>query len=702
MTMADENTALIAASGASGVTLYSFDLTTYTIATLYTLEGVTDLVGLDLLENVRPDLITEEPAETGTMVHAYVKTESGYAWVKMDPATGACEVIQEGDTAYTGAGLGNDGMIYAYADGKYVQIDPANGYAVTEGAADAYNVPINDATGSAQEQVVSLIDEKSLTAVDVTVGGYLHYVSLDNWNLPYLVKLFDYTVPTAERKSPYIFDDKGVEAIAYQSCELLTDHTYFYEHYLVINSDGDLYKLTEKTKVYDGTRGWRRSAELLADLNLDVSGGASMTMADENTALIAASGASGVTLYSFDLTTNTISTLCTLDGVTDLVGLELLDKVQPAQTAQEKVLPNGKLMSVANTGSTSRAVTVPEAVVIADGTVKFDLVETENVTNGKLVVNFDASVLTFQECTSASVLFSVNSSEAAEGKLVIAYASGSAVAAGDVLASLTFTYDGDVIDTEALISTEQRNAEDAVSEEETVVEISNAVQNVAYNTATQTGYATVQEALAAAQAGQTIVLLTDAEEASVQVTPGVTLDLNGHELTVSFAVAFNSGHIVDAVGSGRLVAAMDHVVLDEENAMVPVYDGEGYIFTKVGFAIRQDKSWTEGFKINAMAYPVNMDVVELLKNGGADNNVRIMIQLTWDTDAGTGSQQFAFSDEVVSQVYSSNNGKSWTGYSKMFSMVVTGFENIENLTARIAVVSGTDVEYISTTAVDIT
>ena len=136
--------------------------------------------------------------------------------------------------------------------------------------------------------------------------------------------------------------------------------------------------------------------------------------------------------------------------------------------------------------------------------------------------------------------------------------------------------------------------------------------------------------------------------------------------------------------------------------MIPVYDGTGYLFTKAGFAIRRDTTYTgEGFKINAVACPVNMEAVELLKDGGADNNIQIMIRLSWDTAEGTGSQDFVFNDDVVTSVYSSNNG-TWDSYSKMFSMVVTGYEGIENLKANVIVISGTDAEYVSSNNVEIT
>ena len=224
---------------------------------------------------------------------------------------------------------------------------------------------------------------------------------------------------------------------------------------------------------------------------------------------------------------------------------------------------------------------------------------------------------------------------------------------------------------------------------------------VAVNTTTNTTYATVAEALEAAAEGQTVALLTDCTADRVLVTPGVTLDLKGFNLTAAYTVGFNTAHVVDSVGTGRLVAEAQKVVLDEANSMIPVYDSTGYIFTKAGFALRLDTSYTgDGVKINAVACPQNMDVVELLKDGGDDNNIDIVIRLYWDTVDGSGSQEFKFTDAVVGSVYSHNNG-TWNSYSKMFSMVITGFEHVTNLRAKILMVSGTNVEYISSQSLTI-
>ena len=225
---------------------------------------------------------------------------------------------------------------------------------------------------------------------------------------------------------------------------------------------------------------------------------------------------------------------------------------------------------------------------------------------------------------------------------------------------------------------------------------------VAQNTATEACYATVKDALDAAREGETVILLADVTETTVMVTPGITLDLNGKCLWASYAVAFDTAHFIDSAQTGRLNIGIDHVVLDEENAMLPVYDGEGFIFTKAGFALRQDSTYTgEGIRINAMAYPTRMEAVELLKDGGSDNAVQIVILLSWTTIEGTGYQEFVFTESVVGDVYTSNQG-AWNAYGKMFSMTITGISNIENLKANMVIVSDTNAAYISSTSVSIT
>jgi len=392
--------------------------------------------------------------------------------VAIDPDTLEMTVLSDySEVAYDGAGMGPDGMIYASVNGRYVQINISNGFATVTGAAVSYSMPIMDGTSSAPAQQIVLKDQKNDADREVTVGGYMYY-GADDWDVPYLVKLFDYSAGTTKNHY-YGGMDTYAAAIAYIGCEQV-DAYYFYEYYLAVNSSGELYKLTEKTKVYDNTLGWQRSAELIADLGLNVKNGASMEMLSGTVAMISVSGASGVELYSFDLTTNTLKSLGTLAGVTDLVGLSLLSEVQAAETTAKAQRPSATFSVPASDNAAGKDAQ-NDGVTIAGNTVKIDLVEAQNVTNGKLVVTFDPGKLTFQSITGAGTLIAVNDSMAAEGKLIIAYAAGSAISAGDVLASLVFAYEGEYVTTQVTISAEQRNELDSVTEDATVVVIDNYV-----------------------------------------------------------------------------------------------------------------------------------------------------------------------------------------------------------------------------------
>ena len=534
MTMISETAAVISLNTASGVELYTFDVTANALTKVGTLEGVTDLVGLSMVEGIEVPEQPEQPevpecdhSKLGAWEHdenghwktcecgekaeqgehtftegvcvcgyadpnykpeqpeqpeedkapiAYVTTAEGNVWVAIDPETLAVTNLSDySDAAYDGAGLGADGMMYASANGKYIQIDPENGYAESVGGDTLYSMIVIDGTASAPEETVSLIDEKSGASVDVTVGGYMQYVAMDDWNTPYLVKLFDFEEPKAEAKYFYDFDDTGMKAIAYISSELLTDGTYFYENYLVLNDNGDLFRLTEKTKVYDNTRGWRRSSELVAELDLDVANGASMTMLDENLALISVNGESGVALYTYDLEAEELTELGTLEGVTKLVGLTLPAAEEEEEAAQTANKVTGSTMSASGTkGTEEPVVTAGEEVAIADGGVTVTL--HREGTNGKLVVTFDPAELTYAGMSSASVYYSVNDAEAADGKLTIAYAAAQSISAEDILATLSFTYDSAYVDTVVTVETEERNEESGL-EEKTELEISNALSD---------------------------------------------------------------------------------------------------------------------------------------------------------------------------------------------------------------------------------
>ena len=70
------------------------------------------------------------------------------------------------------------------------------------------------------------------------------------------------------------------------------------------------------------------------ETGLDASKGASMTLVDENELAIALNTASGVELYSYDLTTNTAAKMCDVTGAQTLIALNLMSDIAPGADCQ--------------------------------------------------------------------------------------------------------------------------------------------------------------------------------------------------------------------------------------------------------------------------------------------------------------------------------------------------------------------------------
>ena len=221
---------------------------------------------------------------------------------------------------------------------------------------------------------------------------------------------------------------------------------------------------------------------------------------------------------------------------------------------------------------------------------------------------------------------------------------------------------------------------------------------VARNTNTGTNYATVAEALAAAQSGETVILLTDVAENRVLVTPGTTLDLNGYTLTANYVVGFNTSAILDSSNSeangyvpqGLLAVDPDNMVLYEGNGAVPVYNAEkgGYIFVDFLF---QAKATSDGdvAQINMLVTSRTLEVIDLLKDGAEDNDIQIVVRLTWDSETGTAYQDFVFNEDTIQNVMKSNTG-TYGGFERMFYVNVSGINELTGVTATAMVIAGSN------------
>ena len=261
-----------------------------------------------------------QPVEpTGTLLHAYVNTGSGYAWVVIGSENGAMELLKEETTEYIGGGASN-GMIYMAAKGssKINQIDPAEDYSVS--------------TGNFDRKSSTMVDLSSGISKTVTINGKEYevgvpvYISRDSSGNQYAFAMFDHTSYTDDIYSQMLVFDAQAVAVAYVSANTTT--SYYKERFVVLFSNGQLYDLdvtypgngTSKADIALG--GWTGSG-------LPAVSSASMVCADGNELIIAANTENGVQLYSYDMTSRTVKELAAVEGAKSLVGLSLLKEVRP-------------------------------------------------------------------------------------------------------------------------------------------------------------------------------------------------------------------------------------------------------------------------------------------------------------------------------------------------------------------------------------
>ena len=471
MTLVDENELCIALTSANGVELYSYDLASNTASKLAAVDGFESLVALNLLKDVRPELVPapEQPEETEIAYHAYIQTADGYAWVKINAVTGEYEVIAEGADKYHGGGYAN-GKIYVSAEGvgaygmtgpQMITVDPANEYAATAGFVDDYNF-------------VQILDVACGETKTVQIGGANVQVGLPvyiGWSGDYYTNYLAVVLDTATRGNnrfiEQYFDSRAI-AIAYISGEMAADGASYVEKYVILCRDGSLYDYT-LTYTASGKFGMAGKLGTAVQTTLTATS-ASMTLVDENELCIALTSANGVELYSYDLASNIATKVCDVAGAQSLVALNLMSDIAVHATATANVTTGG-LMNVAS--RTDASVTPDgENVTIADGNVTITL--HKDGTNGKLIVTFDSDKLTYKGLTSASAFYSVNDMEADNGKLVVAYAAAQTIASEDILAALSFEYTGECVDTVVNVAFEELN-ENADLTENTDVVVSNAL-----------------------------------------------------------------------------------------------------------------------------------------------------------------------------------------------------------------------------------
>ena len=216
-------------------------------------------------------------------------------------------------------------------------------------------------------------------------------------------------------------------------------------------------------------------------------------------------------------------------------------------------------------------------------------------------------------------------------------------------------------------------------------------------TAGTKNYGTLQAAIDAAKAGDTITLLDNVTaSADIEIASGVTLDLNGYTLDMDDNYLYSFGDVVDNSGkdtvdvsddkAGRLKIATVIVdvkadgntksvvkpkgTLAENNSQMPVYiANEGYMLATMTAQALTPVIDTDYF--TSVSRPSFGDPhYERLQRGASAAKLQFILRLDWSTVTGnvtnTYYQEFSYSDDLVQNVYT--NGKA-------FSVMVNGLTN---------------------------
>ena len=169
-----------------------------------------------------------------------------------------------------------------------------------------------------------------------------------------------------------------------------------------------------------------------------------------------------------------------------------------------------------------------------------------------------------------------------------------------------------------------------------------------------TGYADLATAFAAARPGEVVKLIQDVELSELILTDGAFLDLNGHELTVGYVVAFADSQVIDSVGGGLLKSK--NVRLAANNPMMPVWveaDGGYRFFTMKDSQLYYTQSAT-GFVF--IAKPVLGKAANAPYMALANNGLSVKARMSWKSAGGNDVEQFfVLKGEDVQSIYSDKN-----------------------------------------------
>jgi len=193
-----------------------------------------------------------------------------------------------------------------------------------------------------------------------------------------------------------------------------------------------------------------------------------------------------------------------------------------------------------------------------------------------------------------------------------------------------------------------------------------------------TYYSSVQDAIDDADDGATVYLCADASEVGLDVYEGVTLDLNGHTLTVTRQATVNG----EIKGEGLLAAPKDKTIIGQISAL-PVWNGSGYYFAAAPNMSRVMMS--SGQFVFQPQF--SSDVTALFANGTADEaGLKIVVTLTYELSGNTFTMEYEVPADKAQDIISKN---------QTFGLIIE--EDFQNLTYTAKVVSDTGAVFSAVT-----
>lgn len=202
-------------------------------------------------------------------------------------------------------------------------------------------------------------------------------------------------------------------------------------------------------------------------------------------------------------------------------------------------------------------------------------------------------------------------------------------------------------------------------------------------------YTTVEAAVLAAESGQTVTLVADAieEKATLLLNEGVTLDLGIYTLKAKALFGADDSYVTGSYYSKEEDHAQLYVstlklgetaYYDGKYDVLPVYvpaeDGGYYAFSR--FAIK-DTDGNYGVVVDESQDTITFSFSQALTgdvrkkllqdNGSSDNELQIVVDVTYSDDNGSHHHNYIYIDEFVQKVASGNYYYTFTltGYSNL-------------------------------------